>query len=273
MTTDNQPPTPTGAMVLRQQFLERAPVLLPPGIDAERMIEIGIKCIAGNDKLRECTHESLLKSCLQAAELGLEPGSALGEAYLVPFFDSKAGKMICQLVIGYKGLIGLCRRSGEISTIEAHLVHANDKFRYVLGTEPTIEHEPCIVDEPGDLVGVYAIAFLRGGGKQSEFMRWADVERIRLGSKAKNSMPWTQHFGEMARKTVVRRLVKYLPMSVDMAKGQEYDADAIETTTQPVRPRPMSLKERAHAAVAAAGGEAQASAPEFDVSDADEQEG
>lgn len=264
MTADNQPPTPTGAMVLRQQFLERAPVLLPPGIDAERMIEIGIKCITGNPALQKCSRESLLRSCLQAAELGLEPGGALGECYLVPFAQE------CQLVIGYKGLIGLCRRSGEISTIEAHLVHANDKFRYVLGTEPIIEHEPCIVDEPGDLVGVYAIAFLRGGGKQSEFMRWADVERIRLGSKAKNSMPWTQHFGEMARKTVVRRLVKYLPTSVHMAKGVEYDADAIETTVQPSRPRPMSLKERARAAVAAAGGEAASTVPEFDDSDVED---
>jgi recombination protein RecT len=232
---------PNTAMVLRQQFLQRAPEVLPLGLSAERMISVAIKCIAGAPALQRCTYESLLKSCLQAAELGLEPGGALGECYLVPFGTE------CTLVIGYKGLIGLCRRSGEISTIEAHVVHANDRFRYVLGTEPIVEHEPCIVDDPGPTVGVYAIAFLRGGGKQAEFMRWEDVERIRLGSKAKNSAPWTQHFDEMARKTVVRRLAKYLPTSVYLSKAQEFDGDAIEVEAKPARARPPSLKERAAA--------------------------
>jgi recombination protein RecT len=161
---------------------------------------------------------------MQCAQLGLEPGSALGHAYLLPFENRRKGIAEVQFILGYRGMIDLARRSGQILSLEARAVYASDKFHVALGLNPDLIHEPAWEDEDrGSLRFVYAVAKLKDGGTQFDVMSRAEVERVRSKSKAGNSGPWLDHFEEMAKKTVIRRLFKYLPMSIEMAGAMEQD--------------------------------------------------
>ena len=194
---------------------------LPRHLTPDRITKVALTAINKTPALLACTKESLLMSIMQAAEVGLEPGGALGEGYLVPY-----GKQ-CQFIPGYRGLISLARRSGQIVSLEAHVVHAKDSFTFELGLESKLVHVPNLEDEdPGPLRFVYAVAKLQGGGVQFEVMSRAQVEAIRKRSKAGGNGPWVTDYEEMARKTVVRRLFKYLPVSVELAQALEIQAAA-----------------------------------------------
>ena len=194
---------------------------LPKHVTADRLMKVALTAINKTPALLACTQDSLLMSIMQAAELGLEPGGALGEGYLVPY-----GKT-CQFIPGYRGLISLARRSGQIISLEAHVVHAEDAFTFELGLESKLVHVPNLEkDDAGPLRFVYAVAKLQGGGVQFEVMSRAQVEAIRKRSKAGNNGPWVSDYEEMARKTVVRRLFKYLPVSVELAQALELQAGA-----------------------------------------------
>ena len=194
---------------------------LPKHLTADRIMKVALTAINKTPKLLECSRESLLMSIMQASELGLEPGGALGEGYLVPYGNQ------CQFIPGYRGLISLARRSGQIVSIEAHVVHDKDAFECGLGLDPFLRHTPAWDEEdPGNMRFVYAVAKLKDGGVQFEVMSKAQIEKIRKASKAGTKGPWVDHFDEMARKTVVRRLFKYLPVSVELASALELQGQA-----------------------------------------------
>jgi recombination protein RecT len=132
------------------------------------------------------------------------------------------------LIIGYRGLIDLARRSGQISRIEAHPAYEKDRFKIQFGLNPILEHEPDLSGDPGPMILVYAVAELRDGTKQVEVMTKKQVDGIRARSKAGKSGPWVTDYDEMAKKTVVRRLCKYLPLSVELVTAFERD-DELET--------------------------------------------
>ncbi len=204
------------------QALENTP------LTPERLLSVCMTEIRKTPKLRECSQASLLGSVIQAAQLGLEPGSALGHCYLIPFMNRKAGITECQFMLGYRGMLALARRSGAIVNIDARVVFSGDDFDLLYGTDTRVVHKPCLNGERGGVIGVYAVAHLQGGGSQVEYMTLQDVFAIRDASKAKNDGPWQTHFEEMAKKTVVRRLFKYLPVSVEAltAVGLDERADA-----------------------------------------------
>lgn len=183
-------------------------------IKPERLTKLVIGTVTRTPALQKCTPETVFRSLMQCAELGLEPGSALGEAYLVPFGNE------CQLIPGYRGLISLAFRSGHIKSITAKTVHEGDLFTYREGLNPVLDHEPAVgvEREAGNMTHAYCVIQLMSGGVIYDVMTKKEVERIRKISKASGSGPWTQHYLEMARKTVVRRTIKYAPMSVQMAK-------------------------------------------------------
>ena len=161
---------------------------------------------------------------MQCAQLGLEPGGALGHAYLLPFENRKKGVTEVQFIVGYRGMIDLARRSGQILSLEARAVYAADKFHVALGLNPDLTHEPAWeADDRGPLRFVYAVAKLKDGGTQFEVMSRAEIERVRAKSRAGQSGPWVDHFEEMAKKTVIRRLFKYLPVSIELAGAVEQD--------------------------------------------------
>lgn len=197
--------------------------LIPRHLTPERVAKIAISALMRQPKLLLCKPETVWFQVAQAATLGLEV-NLLGGAYLVPFKNNKTGGYDCQLIIGYQGLIDLARRSGNIESIEARVVYGKDSFKIEHGLNPTLQHIPHLEGDAGKMRLVYAIAWLKDGGKQVEVMPKHEVDAIRRRSKASDSGPWVTDYEEMARKTVVRRLAKYLPKSIEMSQAMTIDA-------------------------------------------------
>lgn len=208
-------PTPAVSPVtklsnLMQQYKGQIAAALPKHVTAERLMRICLTEFRKNPKLQQCDHLSFLGAVVTAASLGLEPGSALGQCYLIPY------KNECEFQISYRGMVDLARRSGNIVSISARCVYEGDDFAVQLGTEETIHHVPRFATT--NLVSVYAVAKLVGGGTQFEVMSAGEVEYIRNKfSKQPGGTAWTNSYDEMAKKTVVRRLFKMLPASVELA--------------------------------------------------------
>lgn len=229
----------TGTMldiVRSKSFLAQMALALPKSMTAERLTRIVMTECRKVPALMQCNQESFFGAVLQCAQLGLEPGSALGHCYLLPFGNGKSrdGRPNCQLIIGYRGMIDLARRSGQIVSINAYCIHEADEFEYELGLHPDIHHRPSPLAERGPVTYVYAVAVLKGGGVQFEVMSRAEIEAVRLQSKAGKSGPWVTHWEEMARKTVVRKLFKYLPVSIEAIRAVEIDekSDRGEAVTE-----------------------------------------
>ena len=231
--------TKTGSMldiVRSKSFQAQMALALPKSMTAERLTRIVMTECRKVPALMQCNQESFFGAVLQCAQLGLEPGSALGHCYLLPFGNGKSrdGRPNCQLIIGYRGMIDLARRSGQIVSINAYCVHEADEFEYELGLHPDIHHRPSPLAERGPVTYVYAVAVLKGGGVQFEVMSRAEIEAVRVQSKAGKSGPWVTHWEEMARKTVVRKLFKYLPVSIEAIRAVEIDekSDRGEAVTE-----------------------------------------
>lgn len=216
-------------------FMAQLSVALPKAMTPERLVRVVTTECRKTPALLNCNPESFLGAVLQCAQLGLEPGGALGHCYLLPFGNGKAkdGRPNAQLIIGYRGMIDLARRSGQIVSICAYTVHEKDHFEWRLGLDPDIQHVPSPEADRGKMTYVYAVAKLKGGGVQFEVMSRAEVEKVRKQSKAGSSGPWVTHFDEMAKKTVIRRLFKYLPVSIEAARAVDIDerADRGEAVT------------------------------------------
>lgn len=197
---------------------------LPKHMDIDRLTRLAMTTIRTTPALKDADVGSLLGAVMQAAQLGLEPG-LMGHCYLLPFNNKNKGIKEVQFIIGYKGMIDLARRSGHIKSIYAHAVYSNDEFDYELGLESKLVHKPTMEPDKGEFIGAYAVAHFKDGGYQFEFMSKADIEKRKGRSKAANSKfsPWTSDYEEMAKKTVVRHMWKYLPISVEVQQQVAYD--------------------------------------------------
>lgn len=202
--------------------------VLPKHVGADRMLKIALGALRTTPKLMQCSVESLMGAVVQCSQLGLEPNTPLGHAYLIPFDNKRKGITEVQIVLGYKGLIDLARRSGQIVSIAAHEVCANDEFTYAYGLDEQLVHKPAL-GERGPVIAFYAVAKLQGGGHAFEVMSAHQINEIRDASqnykfaKDKSSTVWGQHYAEMGRKTVLRRLFKYLPVSIEVAQASALD--------------------------------------------------
>lgn len=195
---------------------------LPSIMTPERFTRIAMTAVTQNEKLAECTPQSFIGAMLTSAQLGLEPNTPLGQAYLIPY-----GKQ-CQFQIGYKGLIDLAHRSGEVQCIDAHCVYENDEFDFELGLEPKLKHKPAKTNR-GELVWVYATYRLKNGGYAFEVMSKEDVEtHAKTYSKAFSNGPWKTNFEEMAKKTVLKKVLKYAPLKTDYVKGVVDDGKSFD---------------------------------------------
>lgn len=195
---------------------------LPRHMTSDRMLRVAMTEIQKNPVLLECAPMSLVACVVQAAQLGLEIG-VLGHAYLVPFNNRQKGRKEVQLIPGYRGLVQLARRSGEIVTFEARVVHAKDVFEATYGLEGTLKHKPSMDEDSGPVVAAYAFAKFKDGGYQYEVMSVRELDAIRKRSKAADSGPWVTDTEEMYRKTVARRLCKWLPASIELATAIDLD--------------------------------------------------
>lgn len=203
---------------------------LPKHMTADRMARIALTEFRKTPALMKCDPATLFGAVIQCSQLGLEPGGSMGHAYLIPFENKKRGTTDVQFIIGYRGMLDLARRSGQIVSISARDVCANDKFSYRYGLDETIEHVPA-EGQRGELTHVYAVAKLKDGGVQLEVLTRAQIEEIRNASQGyktavrfnRTDSPWIAHFTEMARKTAIRRLFKYLPVSIEIQRAVTLD--------------------------------------------------
>lgn len=184
---------------------------LPKVMTPERFTRIALSAVSNTPKLAECTPASFLGAMMNAAQLGLEPNTPLGQAYLIPY-----GKT-CQFQIGYKGLLDLAYRSGEVKSIQAQVVYENDEFDFEFGLNPFLKHKPA-KENRGKPIWYYAVFKLVNGGEGFEIMSREDVlSHAKKFSKTYNSGPWQTNFDEMAKKTVIKKVLKYAPLKSEFA--------------------------------------------------------
>lgn len=190
---------------------------LPSVITPERFTRMTLSALSVNPKLQMCSPKSFLGAMMTAAQLGVEPNTALGQAYLIPY------KNECQFQLGYKGLIDLAYRSGEVSIIQAHEVRENDDFTYELGLDPKLKHIPA-KENRGNTIAYYAMFKTKSGGYGFEVMSIDDVRSFAIkNSKSYMNGPWQTNFDEMAKKTVLKRVLKYAPMKSDFVRAVAQD--------------------------------------------------
>ena len=225
MNTPNVPSVSPKLLTLQNLFnssKRSLTAVLPKHLTPERVIKTVLVSASRTPKLLECTPISVLMATMKSAELGLEPNTPLNYGYLIPYGNT------CEFIVGYQGLIELALRSGKVKSIYARAVHEKDGWECVMGASETLKHTPAIFSKDrGPIIGVYAVAILTDGTAKFEVMSIADVNLIRDRSRAKNSGPWVTDFEAMSLKTVIRRLCKTLPKSIELAKAVEND-EAVE---------------------------------------------
>ena len=203
---------------------------LPSVMTPERFARIAMTAVTQNPTLGACTPGSFIGALLTAAQLGLEPNTPLGQAYLIPFKNK--GVLEAQFQLGYRGLIELAYRSGDLKSIDAHIVYENDTFEYELGLEPKLRHVPAMKNR-GGIAWVYAICKLQSGGQGFEVMSFEDVEEHKKKySKAasKGFSPWQTSWEEMAKKTVIKKVLKYAPLRTEFARAVGDDESSFNFT-------------------------------------------
>lgn len=216
---------PTPKEVLRDLIsrnIEAVGLSLPLGYDAQRFGRLLLTAANTNPELFECDPRSFLAAGVACAQLGLEPNDARGLAYLVPFRDKRRGHVVT-MIVGYRGMLDLARRSGLVTAINAFEVYADDHFSYRLGLDPNIEHVPAEGDEdPATLTHVYAVARI-GADTQFVVLTRRQVDKVKATYARSAASPWHTHFVEMAKKTALRRLCKYLPQTVELAQAGDVE--------------------------------------------------
>lgn len=196
---------------------------LPKHINTDRFVRIAITTIRQNPKLAQCSQESLLGALMVSAQLGLEPGT-LGQCYLIPYGRE------CQFQIGYKGMIELLRRSGQLKDIYAYSVYENDDFEITYGLDRNLIHKPNLANK-GDFLGCYCVAILKDGAKAFEYMTKEEIEaHAKKFSKTFGNGPWKTDFEAMSHKTVVKKMLKWLPLSVEFLENIEKDDKSFKVT-------------------------------------------
>lgn len=204
--------------------------ILPAGVTYERVKQCFILACKHQPKLLDCDLGSLMKALYTCASMGLDPDPALGQVYILPY------KETAQVIPGYRGLLRLVRNTGEIKSFSAHVVRQNDLFEYELGTNPHVKHQPAL-SNPGEAIAYYCVATFKDGQQHVEIMGKSEVDKIKnLSSAVKGgrSTPWNEHYDEMAKKTVIRRAVKMLPMSPTRELSNLFTVDNAAYQAKPV---------------------------------------
>ncbi len=208
--------------------------ILPEGMnsekDAKRVVRLARLAIVRNPDLLKCTPISVVEAIMVASQLGLEIASPIGGAHLVPF------KSHCQMIPDYRGLIRLALRKGDVRKLVAREVYEGDMFHVIQGTTEMIEHVPLLGDEArmdSDITGFYAVATLTDGLTVHEYAPKGDVDKIRARSAAGNRGPWKTDYAAMGKKTLIKRVLKWLDLSPELALAIEMDnrGDGYSTST------------------------------------------
>ena len=200
---------------------------LPRHMTPDRMARIATTALRQNPKLGQCTPDSFLGALMTAAQLGLEPNTPMGECYLVPYRnknrETNRFEDVCTYIQGYRGLVQLAYRSGQVATVKGQVVHQKDQFDFEEGLNGFLRHKRSPDDDPGPVIWVYATVELKNGGSNFVVMTKAEVERIRARSRAAESGPWVTDWEAMAKKTALKQLSKWMPLSPEFAVASNLD--------------------------------------------------
>ena len=214
---------------------------MPKGMEAAQLVRDALTALRQTPKLAECSPQSVLGGLMTCSQLGLRPG-VMGQAYLIPFYDRRAGGNVAQVVIGYHGLVELAHRSGQIQSLIARTVYEHDHFDVDYGLEDKLVHKPYMGGDKGQPIAYYAVAKFTTGGHAFYVMSHPEmVEYKNRHAKSANRGPWVDNFEAMAHKTCVRQLSKWMPKSTEMATAISADEsvrvdltpDAINYTEHP----------------------------------------
>jgi len=233
-TTAVEAKKPETIVDLIQRMTPQIKLALPKHVTADRLARIAVTAIRQNPKLGQCTAISLLGGIMQSAQLGLEPNTPLGHAFLIPYWDSKNRVFEANFQVGYQGIIDLCYRSNIYQVIYAMEVYQNDQFDYRYGLDPYLQHKPANQPE-GEPIYYYAVYKTSEGG--SDFRVWSRekiIAHAKLYSQtfAKDFSPWKTNFDAMAKKTVLKDLLKYARRSVELQRAISIDGSINRANTE-----------------------------------------
>ena len=209
-TTSNTTKTVAG-LLTSPSFTQELSLALPKHMDAKRVARIMLTDVRKNPSLAACDSQSFFGAMISAAQVGLEIGDLVGQSYLVPFNNKKKNIKECQLIIGYRGMIQLAHRSGQVKNIHADVVWDNDFFDYGRGINHRFEHVPNMRQDGKEITHTYAYAHLMNGGFEYVVLKKKEVDKIKNAAKTQEF--WNPYYTEMAKKTALRRLFKLLPVS------------------------------------------------------------
>lgn len=233
---DQQPKTLKG-LISGEQFKAQLSMVTAKHMTADRMVRVALTAMLKTPDLADCDQASFCLALLTLASYGLEPNGR--QAHLIPFRNNQKGITECQLIIDYKGLAELVMRSGLVSNIHADIVCENDLFRYSTGVLAC--HEIDLKKPRGDMYAAYCLVRMKDGTEKCEVMSKDEIEAIRRRSKTGTRGPWVTDFFEMAKKTVFRRVSKWLPLSPEIRDAFLGDDDVIEGKLADSKPKPRTL--------------------------------
>lgn len=240
------------ALLSSDAMKKQIALALPKHMTADRMARVALTAINKTPKLLECTKESLMAAIMTCSQFGLEPDGR--HAHLIPYGNQ------CQLILDYKGLVALMRRSGDVSDIHADFVGSNDDFDYCFGTGSQLKHKPNLKSR-GEPIAFYSYVRLKDGSESFEVLGIEEVDSVRKRSRAGNNGPWVTDYNEMGKKTAFRRHSKWLPLSTEVMDAINADDDvlpvgenarfekakpifgSVETPSTPVPTEPMTAAE------------------------------
>lgn len=199
-------------------YWPRIQAVMPRHMSPDRMYQLALSCYNTTPRLSKCSAASVLSCIMKCSALGLEPSAVdgLGRAYILPYKNKRTGGYEATFILGYKGMLDLCRRSGELRDVSARAVYEGDEFSYAFGLEDSLVHVPSAAVKRGRaLTHVYAVAHFKDGGYYFDVMSRDEVDAVRGRSMASDNGPWATDYEAMAKKTVLRRIFPYLPVSIE----------------------------------------------------------
>jgi recombination protein RecT len=212
-------------------FKDEIAKALPKHCTPDRFLRVALTALVKTPKLADCTPASVCNALLTLSQFGLEADGR--RAHLIPYGN------VCTLIVDWKGLAELILRSGLVSYLHASEICQNDVFDYDMGEVK--KHTVDFKKPRGDVYAFYSICKFRDGSAKADVMTLEEVKAIQARSKAGRAGPWVTDFIEMGKKTVFRRLSKWLPLSPEIREAVESDDDVIDLGPSPAaRAEPLT---------------------------------